>query len=398
MKILKKRVDKNGEGSITVRCEDAEDMWVLYNIIQVGDQLRATTTRGIIRTSATGSVTKERRTLTMILSIIELPKFDAQGCCVSIKGLNCQQMEDVPIGANHSMTLEVNKDIGITKTFWDSHAFQLLQQAADVALKADAAAVIMEEGLAHICLLSSSMSLTLATVDSPIPRKTGAVTAQRGKAVTKFHDGVLTAILQHIDFTKSKALIIASPGFVKDIFFEWLMSEAARRQLKQITGFREKILLVHCSAGHKHCLKEVMADPSSAAALSNCKAMQETKAIQDFDSMMIQDDRRAVYGKAQVAAAVDMGAVQTLLITDGMFRTENVDDRNSYVAMMDTVRNAGSAVLILSTQHVSGERLQSLCGLRFSRFPKFLRNHLLQELLQFYAFPLNSMQMMTSKA
>ena len=105
-----------------------------------------------------------------------------------------------------------------------------------------------------------------------------------------------------------------------------------------------------------------MSDPSSAAALSNCKAMQETKAMHDFDCMMIQDDRRAVYGKAHVAAAVEMGAVLTLLITDGMFRTDNVEDRNNYVAMMDSVRSIGSTVLILSTQHVSGERLQSLCG------------------------------------
>ena len=376
MKILKKRVDKNGEGSITVRCEDADDMWVLYNLIQVGDQIRAATTRGITRTSATGSVTKERRTLTMLLSIIELPKFDAQGCCVSIKGRNCQQMDEVPLGANHSMTLEVGKDVGITKLFWDSHAYQILQEAADVALKADAAAVIMEEGLAHICLLSSSMTLTLATIDSPIPRKTGAASTQRGKALTKFHDGVLAAMLQHIDFDKSKALIIASPGFVKDVFFEWLMAEASRRQLKQITGFREKILLVHCSAGHKHCLKEVMSDPSSAAALSNCKAMQETKAMHDFDCMMIQDDRRAVYGKAHVAAAVEMGAVHTLLITDGMFRTDNVEDRNNYVAMMDSVRSIGSTVLILSTQHVSGERLQSLCGLCINQTLRTLQSHL----------------------
>jgi protein pelota len=109
-------------------------------------------------------------------------------------------------------------------------------------------------------------------------------------------------------------------------------------------------------------LKEVMSDPSSAAALSNCKAMQETKAMHDFDCMMIQDDRRAVYGRAHVAAAVEMGAVQTLLITDGMFRTDVVEDRNSCVAMMDAVRSIGSTVVILSTQHVSGERLHSLCG------------------------------------
>jgi protein pelota len=283
------------------------------------------------------------------------------------------------------MTLELGKDIGITKLFWDSHAFQILQEAADVALKADAAAVIMEEGLAHVCLLSSSMTLTLATVDSPVPRKTGAAASQRGKALAKFHEGVLAAIIQHIDFAKTKALIIASPGFAKDAFFEWLMAEAARRQLKQITGFREKILLVHCSAGHKHCLKEVLSDPSSSAALSNCKAMQETKAMHDFDTMMVQDDRRAVYGKNHVAAAVEMGAVQTLLITDGLFRTENVEDRNFYVAMMDSVKSIGSNVLILSTQHVSGERLQSLCGSSIQNFPRSQYTYSQQVLLQFCA-------------
>jgi protein pelota len=92
--------------------------------------------------------------------------------------------------------------------------------------------------------------------------------------------------------------------------------------------------------------------------------------------MMIQDDRRAVYGKAHVAAAVEMGAVHTLLITDGMFRTDNVEDRNNYVAMMDSVRSIGSTVLILSTQHVSGERLQSLCGLCINQTLRTLQSHL----------------------
>jgi len=36
---------------------------------------------------------------------------------------------------------------------------------------ADVAAVVMQEGLAHICLITSSMTLVRAKIDQCIPRK-----------------------------------------------------------------------------------------------------------------------------------------------------------------------------------------------------------------------------------
>lgn len=43
------------------------------------------------------------------------------------------------------------------------------------------------------------------------------------QAVSKFFDQVMAAILRHVNFDVVKAILIASPGFVKDQFFEYMM-------------------------------------------------------------------------------------------------------------------------------------------------------------------------------
>ena len=54
------------------------------------------------------------------------------------------------------------------------------------------------------------------------------------------------------------------------------------------------------------------------------KAAKETKLLQDFYDMMARDSARAFYGPGHVQAAHELGAVQILLITDTLFRVNNV--------------------------------------------------------------------------
>ncbi len=68
-----------------------------------------------------------------------------------------------------------------------------------------------------------------------------------------------------------------------------------------------------CSAGYKALL-----------LLQDTKAAKETKLLQDFYDMMGRDSARAFYGPGHVQAAHELGAVQTLLITDTLFRVNNV--------------------------------------------------------------------------
>jgi protein pelota len=45
MKLVKKGIEKDQSGFVTLIAEDAEDMWHAYNLISKGDGLKATTIR-----------------------------------------------------------------------------------------------------------------------------------------------------------------------------------------------------------------------------------------------------------------------------------------------------------------------------------------------------------------
>jgi hypothetical protein len=45
MRLLHKDIDRDGVGTVTLLPEELEDMWHAYNLISVGDHVRATTLR-----------------------------------------------------------------------------------------------------------------------------------------------------------------------------------------------------------------------------------------------------------------------------------------------------------------------------------------------------------------
>ena len=61
-----------------------------------------------------------------------------------------------------------------------------------------------------------------------MPRKRRGDTRQHEKALIKFYDAVIAAILRHVNFEVVKCVLIASPGFTKDLFFDHMMAQAQK--------------------------------------------------------------------------------------------------------------------------------------------------------------------------
>lgn len=75
------------------------------------------------------------------------------------------------------------------------------------------------------------------------------------QGLNKFYEAVMQGILRHIDFNIVKCVIIASPGFVKDQFFDYTMQQAIKTDNKLLIDNKSKFLLVKASSGFKHSLK-----------------------------------------------------------------------------------------------------------------------------------------------
>jgi len=242
--------------------------------------------------------------------------------------------------------------------------------ACEPARSADAAAIVMSEGLANLCLLTRGMTIVKAKIETPIPRKRKAAISGHDKALHRFFDMIIQAVLRHIDFTLIKVIVIASPGFVKDQFLEYMFAEALRQDIKQIIENKPKFLPAHSSSGHKHALNEVLSDPAVSVKLADTKAADEVRALDEFYNMLKNEPDRAFYGYNHVKLAQERMAIQTLLLTDELFRAADIARRKQYVGLVDSVRASSGEIRIFSSMHPSGEQLQKLSGVAaILRFP-----------------------------
>jgi len=85
---------------------------------------------------------------------------------------------------------------------------------------------------------------------------------------------------------------------------------------------------------------------------------------------MQDEPARAFYGFNQVSRANDALAIETLLVTDELFRASDLPTRRKYVNLVESVKENGGDVKVFSSLHVSGEQLGMLSGVAaILRFP-----------------------------
>ena len=87
--------------------------------------------------------------------------------------------------------------------------------------------------------------------------------------------------------------------------------------------------------------------------------------MKDFMDLLFKDDGKATYGPREVEQAVEKGAVGrgggVLLISDSLFRAQDVAIRRRWVNLVDKVREIeGGEVRVLGSTHESGKQLEGL--------------------------------------
>eukprot|EP00890_Picochlorum_soloecismus_P006742 jgi/Picsp_1/893/NSC_04379-R1_protein pelota homolog len=368
MKLVSSTFQKNGPGKCKLIPEESEDMWQIYNLVRIGDVVTANTYRKVSRDTGTNVETeKVRLTLTIRVENID---YDGEGQEIRLKGKNLTENEHVKLGAYHTLELEPHRAFTISKDEWDGLDIDRINQSTNPAASADLAVVMITEGYAIVCLVGRNCTIVKSKVESSIPRKKGAAAAGYDKAMIRFHEKVFDAVVKAVDWNVIKCLVIAGPGFAKDSFKEFLDLEAQRKENKVLLQNRSKIVIAAASSPYKHSIKEVLASPEVAVKIKDTKAAQEVQKLADFMHMLASDSARAFYGPGHVFAAHELGAIQTLLLADSLFRTADPVRRTKYSNLVEEVRNGGGEAFIFSGAHTSGEQLNQLSGIAaILRFP-----------------------------
>jgi len=304
-----------------------------------------------------------------------------------VSGQIARENRYTKVGQFHTLDLELNRNFTLEKEVegkdggdgWDSIARAQLQEAIDQTRGTEAVAVVMQEGLANICFITQFQTVLRQRVDVAVPRKRAGAgrSADHDKGVQKFFGTVLDTLTRQLeglmegkDSSMTFPILLASPGFTAAGFLKYINEVASAKgdKLLQDLVKRKAFLVVHSSSGHLHSLNEVLQSPEVLARLKDTKYARETALMDEFFSLLRKDDGRAWYGPKEVETAVEKGAVGrgggVLLISNALFRSQDLATRRRWVNLVDQVRDVeGGEVRVLSSDHESGKRLEGLGGI-----------------------------------
>ena len=120
--------------------------------------------------SKTGAREKSR-IQTRVMIQVDRIEFDAEQCALRLNGKNVKENEFIKLGQYHTLEIELNRPFTITKECWDVVYREILDDISDPMKKAEIAVLVMQEGLANLCLIKSAMTKTLAKIERTLPKK-----------------------------------------------------------------------------------------------------------------------------------------------------------------------------------------------------------------------------------
>lgn len=356
MKIVEMNLKK---GLVKLIPENTDDLWHLYNIIYRDDEVYAFTTREI-KSDEQYSRKKRGERVSVFLGIkVEKVFWDRLVGRLRVHGVICQAPDIVPIGAHHTINISLNTPITIVKNQWAKHHLERLKIAQKSSGRPTIVISIDDEGYAIALITHYGLDLK---VDEHIKLPSKFEADKRNEAVKAFFKKAADNLHQVWSENNGPVAIIGV-GFLKNDFAEYLRNEKPELA-KAIIDVKS----VNNSgvAG----IYEALRSGVLTKAIQQVRVMEETEVMEEVLKRLGKGEGNVVYGLDDVKKAVELSAIEVLLIADTMLRESSDEYRLQIEEIMKNVEDRGGRTMIISTEHEAGEKLLALGGiaalLRFS--------------------------------
>lgn len=344
MKIIK---EDEKEGMVEVVPETLDDLWHLSHIIEVGDNASSKTTRRI--QDNTGDKLRSdrgvKKTFTLGLDIENI-SFHLFTGKLRLTGVITRGPEDlIPLGSHHTLEVKLNTPLKIKKPRWPKWAIKRVNQAIEASKKLAAIIVVLEDDTATLGLMRQFGIEYYGPIKGHVSGKR-IVDKNRQKNIVEFYEKVIESVTK---FDSIQNIIIAGPGFVKNDFHDYLKDkhpDLAKISIVEPTG-----------SGGRNGISEVLKKGTVEKLTSENRVALEMGAINNLLTEIGKNSSKIAYGVAETQNAINLGAVDQLLILDTKVASENMGDA------MDMVENMKGDVMVVSSEHEGGKQLESLGGM-----------------------------------
>ena len=220
--------------------------------------------------------------------------------------------------------------------------------------------VVMDRREATIGLLKGTSVVVKEHLTSGVPGKfkAGGQSAQRferlieGMAI-EFYKRIAEVCNKEFlgDIKNLKGILVGGPGPTKESFIEYVNNELRKKVIAIID-------LTYTDESGLHDLVN-----RSKEALQKEAVTEEKKLMEKFFTLLGKEPNKVTYGEDSVKKALEMGAVDILLVSEDV-DTSKIEDLEAMAAQY------GSNIKIISVDTMEGQQLRDLGGiaaiLRFS--------------------------------
>lgn len=327
-------------GSMRIQIETDEDIWHLYNVIEVGDLVTASTTRREEKSAdklRAERAEKKRMTLGVRIEKIEFSEDDLR-----LKLLGTIENGPQDIGQHHTLIFENGDSMTIEKRRWRDTQIERLRRAVTDSKKPRIVFVSLDQDDATVAVLRQFGLKEVTTVRSG---RSGKQYAEK-PSVDNYHGEIASKVAPLME--ANMPLVLLGPGFEKET-----LAEDLKRADPEM--FR-KIYVYHTGQCGMCGINELMKAGMGADVLRESSVGCELEAVEQLMTEIARNGN-ATYGNQQVLDAALAGAVEKLLILDSKVREQDLDD------VVRAVESQKGSVIVVSGQHDGGKQLAAIGGM-----------------------------------
>jgi len=326
------------EGELVFVAQTIEDLWAIKTITNTNDIISGLSYR---RQKGAEETNDSVRKTVFVHICVE--KYDFSESLKSLrftgKIIDSNPLDLAPIGDYHTLEVQLNKSYSLKKPCFFQHQLDLLQNSSKSSITSSVLVLIIDDEEANVLQLSNIGTTEIATVCSG---KTGKRYPSDFNIKNYFNEIYL--VISKIDLP----LIIAGCGHTKKEFFDFIKSKK-----------KEQILEVNIQNTSRSSISELFKKPEVSKFFENSIMYKEQKIFDVFLENLGKDNKKAVYGLDQIKSAIDMGAVETILISEKLWQS-NLNDIQELIRSAEKIN---AKVHVVDLEHEISRSLNSFSGI-----------------------------------
>ncbi len=359
MKILEKNY-RHGIIEFIPDCID--DLYAIYRILKVGDYVRTVTTRRIKKGDEDGRADSgERVKMTLEVEVEEFA-FHGFGDNLRIKGKIIAGPEElISLGSYHSVSLTLLEKVRLTKKQWTPMEKQIIEDIEESSMLSQILIITMDEESACVTFVTQFSVNILTEYNSSMTRKFSDL-KQHSTEKGNYYKDLYQVITDTLTQYQTETVILAGPGFAPEEFLDFVK--------KRDKTLSDKIQFVHANSGGRVGLHEVLSKKIPEKIATEQRVVYETRLLDEMFKRIGQETNDFTYGLANIKKALEIGAIDTLMISDDLLRIDDIERRELIDELVEKNSEMKGKTVIFSMQHDTGKQLSTLGGVAaLLRFP-----------------------------